>query len=208
MVKDKRKGHKDQKVPASDCRGCRKERKRNTRRARAREQGREYMTRKELAARRADIIEEEKARKRCEADERTEEQRARHEARQAILRVEGREGFTLTREETRRRVERQRERYNTDADYHAAIKAKKIRRKRAMKGAEVEPVKRDRVAKRDGWRCGICGGKVTLEDWSLDHIVPLSQGGSHTYANVTLAHNLCNIRRGVGRLPVQAPLFA
>ena len=64
------------------------------------------------------------------------------------------------------------------------------------------------VAERDGWRCALCRGKVIRENWSLDHVVPLSKGGAHTYANVVLAHRSCNSRRGAGRFPVQAPLFA
>lgn len=111
-------------------------------------------------------------------------------------------------ERTKRSVDRQRERYNTDPEYQARIKAKKIRRKRAMEGTRVEPVSTLAVAERDGWRCGICGKRVTRATWSLDHIVPLSRGGAHVYANVTLAHRRCNSRRGVGRLAVQLPLFA
>jgi 5-methylcytosine-specific restriction endonuclease McrA len=64
------------------------------------------------------------------------------------------------------------------------------------------------MAKRDGWLCGICGGKVTRNNWSHDHIIPLSLGGSHTYDNTVLAHLECNVKRGVGRLAVQVPLFA
>jgi 5-methylcytosine-specific restriction endonuclease McrA len=107
-----------------------------------------------------------------------------------------------------RGIERQRERYNADPDYQARVKAKKIRRTRAIKGTQVEPVNREIVAARDGWRCGICGGKVTRATWSMDHVVPLARGGSHTYLNVVLAHIRCNSRRGAGRRPVQAPLFA
>jgi len=108
----------------------------------------------------------------------------------------------------KRSVARQRERYNTDPDFKARVKAKKIRRKRAVAGTQVIPVNHLLVAERDGWRCAICRGKVTRENWSLDHVVPLSKGGGHTYANVVLAHRRCNSRRGAGRFPVQAPLFA
>lgn len=31
---------------------------------------------------------------------------------------------------------------------------------------------------------------------SLDHVVPLSQGGAHDPANVQLAHLTCNVRKG------------
>jgi len=52
---------------------------------------------------------------------------------------------------------------------------------------------------RDGWRCGICGQIVdpTLKhpdpmSASLDHIIPLAVGGTHTRQNVQLAHMICN----------------
>lgn len=88
-----------------------------------------------------------------------------------------------------------------------AKRAVDIRRRRMKVATQIEPVDIRVVARRDGWRCGICAGVVTKKTWSLDHIVPLSRGGAHTYANVVLAHHLCNSKRGAGRLPVQAPLF-
>lgn len=59
---------------------------------------------------------------------------------------------------------------------------------------------RDRIdlpalAKRDGWRCHICRKQVTRKTWSVDHLIPLSHGGSHIYANVALAHQRCNALR-------------
>jgi len=57
---------------------------------------------------------------------------------------------------------------------------------------------------RDNWTCGICGERVDPESqWpdqmcpSLDHIIPLSMGGSHVRDNVRCAHWLCNSLRGV-----------
>lgn len=146
------------------------------------------------------------------ADHEQREARGRDRAREFALarakRDAERKGKTLTPEQNRRAVARQRERYNTDPEYQARIKAKKIRRKRAIAGTQVEPINRELVAARDGWRCCICSGPVTRETWSLDHVVPLSEGGSHTYGNVALAHLECNNRRGAGRLPSQLPLFA
>jgi 5-methylcytosine-specific restriction endonuclease McrA len=58
------------------------------------------------------------------------------------------------------------------------------------------------IRERDGGRCKICGGLVNGKPWphplsaSLDHIVPLSKGGSHDPANVQLAHLRCNISKG------------
>jgi hypothetical protein len=59
---------------------------------------------------------------------------------------------------------------------------------------------------RDGGRCQLCGGLCDYNDFilrdgvtvvgnrypSIDHIVPLSRGGSHTWDNVQLAHKGCN----------------
>lgn len=67
-------------------------------------------------------------------------------------------------------------------------------------GATYEYVDRRRVYIRDKWTCGICGDGIdaTLR-WpnqmcaSGDHIVSLSAGGDHTYANIQAAHWLCNV---------------
>lgn len=40
-------------------------------------------------------------------------------------------------------------------------------------------------------------------DRSLDHILPISVGGQHSYANTRLTHTTCNVRRqnrGVAQL--------
>jgi hypothetical protein len=66
-------------------------------------------------------------------------------------------------------------------------------------GGLYEHIDRQAVFDRDGWRCGICNQPVdkTLE-WpdpmsvSLDHIVPMSRGGDHSYENVQCAHLVCN----------------
>lgn len=74
------------------------------------------------------------------------------------------------------------------------------------------------VYERDGWRCGICGRKVRRGlsfphpmSASLDHIVPLASGGSHTWDNVQCAHFICNSRKGASEggqllLPVLSEL--
>ena len=59
------------------------------------------------------------------------------------------------------------------------------------------------IYKRDRWKCGICGLRVNTKlkhphpySPSLDHIVPLSRGGTHTKDNVQLAHLRCNLSKG------------
>jgi 5-methylcytosine-specific restriction endonuclease McrA len=51
---------------------------------------------------------------------------------------------------------------------------------------------------RDKGRCGICGDPVKIysSKVQLDHIVPLSHGGSEETDNLQLAHAYCNQRKG------------
>ncbi len=61
----------------------------------------------------------------------------------------------------------------------------------------VNPLK---VFMRDGWRCQLCGkqlkkkdrGKIIDKAPELDHIIPLSKGGSHSYQNTQCACRKCN----------------
>jgi 5-methylcytosine-specific restriction endonuclease McrA len=81
----------------------------------------------------------------------------------------------------------------------------KARRKAMLRGAEkaerVDPIK---VFERDGWRCGICRKKTIKSKRGtnhpkapeLDHIVPVSKGGSHDWANVQCACRECNGLKG------------
>lgn len=64
----------------------------------------------------------------------------------------------------------------------------------------------DKLVKRDGNRCHICGGECDRSDKAygnvgpmyptVDHVVPLSKGGTHTWGNVKLAHFQCNSEKG------------
>lgn len=92
----------------------------------------------------------------------------------------------------------------------------KTHRKRARKyGVQYQPVNRLRVFNRDGWRCQICGqrtprrlmGSMAMNAPELDHRVPMSRGGSHTYANVQCACRGCNIEKGNRTCAGQLPLF-
>jgi len=58
------------------------------------------------------------------------------------------------------------------------------------------------IAERDGWRCGICGGRVAKGKMhpdpmcgSIDHIVPVSHGGGNGLENLRLVHLRCNLSR-------------
>jgi len=43
--------------------------------------------------------------------------------------------------------------------------------------------------------CWVCGGHVALEDSTLEHIQPLSEGGSSHQENLAISHDQCNHQR-------------
>lgn len=44
--------------------------------------------------------------------------------------------------------------------------------------------------------CHLCGKVIALKDFSIDHIVPLSLGGSDIFSNTKPAHRSCNSSKG------------
>lgn len=78
------------------------------------------------------------------------------------------------------------------------------RRRARIAGARVESVNHVAVFMRDGWRCQLCGvrtprrhqGTTKLTAPELDHIVPLSLGGEHSYRNTQCACRACNGAKG------------
>lgn len=65
----------------------------------------------------------------------------------------------------------------------------------------VVPVTRRAVFGRDGNRCQYCSGPAE----SIDHVVPRSRGGKHTWDNVVACCRRCNVRKG-NQLPSEAGL--
>lgn len=57
---------------------------------------------------------------------------------------------------------------------------------------------------RDGRNCHLCGGVVAnsagkpdcRRGGTVDHLIPIAEGGTHTWDNVALAHWECNVSRG------------
>ena len=102
---------------------------------------------------------------------------------------------------------RQREYVEENHDRVREWKRNRESRRRARKlSLPVEIFRAVDVFERDDWVCGICHEPVDPalrwpdgESPSLDHIVPLSRGGSHSLDNVQLAHLLCNIRKGASQ---------
>ena len=64
----------------------------------------------------------------------------------------------------------------------------------------------EKLIKRDNNTCHICGGKCNQKDYktidnnfivgkdypSIDHMIPVSKGGAHTWDNIKLSHHYCN----------------
>lgn len=71
----------------------------------------------------------------------------------------------------------------------------------------IEKINAKDIFERDGWRCQICGKKVSKQLYktkgtkryatapSIDHIIPLSRGGQHTKTNIQCACYLCNCKK-------------
>jgi hypothetical protein len=76
----------------------------------------------------------------------------------------------------------------------------RLRRRRALKlGVPSEPYTLAEIAQRDRYRCGLCRKRVAMTQAvphpkapTIDHVVPMADGGDDTRANVQLAHFLCN----------------
>lgn len=77
-----------------------------------------------------------------------------------------------------------------------ARRASAVRRARKKNAEVVEHVEPLVVLERDDGVCGICGHDVDPMNYHVDHIVPLSVGGEHSYANTQTAHPNCNRRKG------------
>lgn len=61
------------------------------------------------------------------------------------------------------------------------------------------------IGERDGWRCHLCRRVINRKlpgthqrGPTIDHLVPLSHGGTDEPMNVAVAHRACNVRRGTG----------
>lgn len=74
------------------------------------------------------------------------------------------------------------------------------RRRARIRGAKHEPIDPLLVFESSGWCCYICGidtpkelrGTIKPRAPELDHVIPLSKGGSHTLDNVACCCRECN----------------
>lgn len=92
----------------------------------------------------------------------------------------------------------------------AQIRDTEYRRKARKRRVISESFKSIEIFRRDGWTCQLCYLPVNRSaKWphpefpTIDHILPLAQGGEHTRRNVHCAHLRCNLKknkRALGQL--------
>lgn len=60
---------------------------------------------------------------------------------------------------------------------------------------EIPPIRFWGIAKRQKLRCAISGIKLTKDNISVDHIVPLSKGGKNTFENIQFVERHINVMK-------------
>lgn len=77
------------------------------------------------------------------------------------------------------------------------------RRRARKRKAFIDDVSREEVMRRCRWVCHLCGERIPKNaEWpapmfgTVDHVIPLADGGEHSYANCKAAHLTCNCRKG------------
>lgn len=100
------------------------------------------------------------------------------------------------------------ENYVCAACQYDVIRRDRRKYRKRLEGVESEPYTHGEIAQRDGWRCQLCRKPVNPRkrfpdqmSASIDHIVPISQGGTDVRANVQLAHLFCNMSKGNRAVP-------
>lgn len=88
-----------------------------------------------------------------------------------------------------------------NAEKAAQLNARNDRRRKAVeRGASVaERFDAIEMFERDGWTCALCGQLIDTTlvfpdrmSATIDHVLPVSEGGQHTRKNVQAAHFTCN----------------
>jgi 5-methylcytosine-specific restriction endonuclease McrA len=88
---------------------------------------------------------------------------------------------------------------SSECNYHAHALKRKLR---SRTGQGMTGWLRAEIFKRDKWKCGVCRKKVRPElrypdpgAPSLDHVIPIAEGGDNEPANLRLTHLRCNLSR-------------
>lgn len=81
---------------------------------------------------------------------------------------------------------------------HRGNGAERMQRRRARQrnAPRIEKINRVAIIDRDKWTCYLCGIVCTRNNVTLDHVVPLFLGGTHTEDNLRVACRSCNCSKG------------
>lgn len=72
------------------------------------------------------------------------------------------------------------------------IKSKKVKNKSAVKRKQYSEEQRKEIYKKSGGCCQLCGRKISLTEMTVDHIIPISKGGSNDMDNTQATCFSCN----------------
>jgi len=76
------------------------------------------------------------------------------------------------------------------------------KRRKLARTPYLKPKLRAQLVARHGRSCWLCNRAIALADTlSIDHVRPLSRGGSNKIDNLRLSHERCNRKRGDGPVP-------
>ena len=91
------------------------------------------------------------------------------------------------------------ERYRTDPQFRDQVLARAHARRADKLGLGSKQVLLSYLIKRDHGVCGLCHRPVRAKRGpmrpSIDHLIPLSRGGTHELSNVQLSHYRCNLEK-------------
>lgn len=83
------------------------------------------------------------------------------------------------------------------------------RRRARILSLPTETFRNSEIFARDNWTCHLCKGPVDPDlkypnpmSASLDHVVPIARGGSHTRGNVACSHLKCNVIKNARSHPL------
>jgi len=106
---------------------------------------------------------------------------------------------------------------------HSRIRDLNRRKKLKENGIIDNSITLSKLISRDKGKCKLCEGRVKVNDYiktieshfiagnnypSIDHVLPVSKGGTHTWDNVQLAHRVCNAKKNDNiTTPIQLKLL-
>lgn len=97
--------------------------------------------------------------------------------------------------------ERKRDWNHRNHDYFS--ERQRVRRALVKSNGPVDSIDKLTVWRRDHKTCQLCDAVIDItlrfpdmQSMTVDHIIPLTKGGTHTWDNVQAAHFLCNTKKG------------